>query len=82
MTSFTDSNKHYEVTPEHCTCPDFQYRQSKTGGKCKHQKMLIAEANRAMHFLLLMARFDIRSQAVIEAKRAAYWNYEMAIQAA
>ena len=81
MTSFTDSNKTYNVTPEHCTCPDFQYRQSKAGGKCRHQKMLIAVANRAMHFLLLKMKFDIRSQAVIEAKRANYYYYEMSLSA-
>jgi len=36
---------------------------------------------KAMAFLELKRRFDIRSQAVIEAKRAAWWRYEMALSA-
>lgn len=26
----------YQTTPESCTCPDFIFRKSKIGGKCKH----------------------------------------------
>lgn len=31
----------YETTHESCTCPDWQYRISKTGGQCKHQTALL-----------------------------------------
>ncbi len=79
--SFTDSTKSYETTEHDCTCGDWTYRGSKTGKPCKH---MIARAAalatvKAMAFLALKARYDIRSQAVIEAKRAAYYYYEMAL---
>ncbi len=76
--SFTDSTKSYETTPEHCTCPAKHFNPGK---QCKHQTALIHELNRATHFMLLKMKFDCRSQAVIEAKRAAYYYYEMAIAA-
>lgn len=82
VTSFTNPNKHYETTLEHCTCPDYQYRQSKIGGHCKHQQAIIIRlANRDTIFGLLKMKFDCRSQHVIEAKRAAYFYYEMALSA-
>ena len=31
-----DSGNIYEVTPHSCTCPHWQFRLSRTGGKCKH----------------------------------------------
>lgn len=31
----------YVTTHESCTCPDWQYRVSKNGGKCKHQAALL-----------------------------------------
>ena len=82
--SFTDKNKSYETTEHDCTCGDWTYRGSKTGKPCKH---MIARATAiatttAITFLELKRRFDIRSQAVIEAKRANYFYYEMAIEAA
>ena len=73
--SFT-SDKTYETTPESCTCPAKYYYPGK---QCKHQTALIHEINRATIFGLLKMKFDIRSQAVIEEKRANYWNFEMAI---
>ena len=76
--SFTDSTKSYETTPEHCTCPAKHFNPGK---QCKHQTALIHELNRVTHFLLLKMKFDIRSQAVIEAKRANYYRYELAIGA-
>ncbi len=75
--SFT-SDKTYETTPESCTCPAKYYYPAK---QCKHQTALIHELNRATHFMLLKALFDVRSQRVIEEKRAAYWTYELAIGA-
>jgi len=81
--SFTDSSKSYETTETGCTCGDWTYRGAKTGKPCKH--MIAIEAAtatiKAMAFLALKAKYDIRSQAVIEAKRAAYWNFEMQIAA-
>ncbi len=77
--SFTDETKSYETTPETCTCPAKYWNPNK---QCKHQTALIHELNRVTHFLLLKMKFDCRSQVVIEAKRAAYWNFEMSIQAA
>ncbi len=76
--SFTDSTKSYETTPEHCTCPAKHFHPDR---QCKHQTALIHALNRATHFLLLKMKFDIRSQVVIEAKRAAWWNFEMQIAA-
>ncbi len=76
LTSFTDQTKSYEVTPESCTCPAKYYYPGK---QCKHQTALIHEINRVTHFLLLKMKFDCRSQAVIEAKRANYYYYEMGI---
>lgn|SRR3990167_7897271 len=32
----SDGNKFYDVTSSSCTCPDYVYRQAKSGGKCKH----------------------------------------------
>ena len=78
ITSFTDTNKSYETTPETCSCPAKYWNPNK---QCKHQTALIHELNRVTHFLLLKMKYDIRSQAVIEAKRAAYWNFEMQIAA-
>jgi hypothetical protein len=69
--SFT-SDKTYETTPEHCTCFDFYFRQSKSGGKCKHQKALIRQINRAQMFLLLFARFDCRANGDEDTQRCYY----------
>ncbi len=74
--SFSDNTKVYEVTPTSCDCPAKYWNPNK---QCKHQTALIHELNRVTIFGLLKMKFDIRSQAVIEAKRAAYWNFEMAI---
>ena len=82
--SFTDSSKSYETTDHDCTCGDWTYRGARTGKPCKHmiaRETAIATV-KAMAFLELKRRFDIRSQAVIEAKRAAYYYYEMSIMAA
>ncbi len=81
--SFTDSTKSYETTDHDCTCGDWMYRGSKTGKPCKHMiaRFVAIEATRAVDFLDLKAKYDIRSQAVIEAKRANYWNFEMQIAA-
>ncbi len=81
--SFTDSSKSYETTDHDCTCGDWTYRGARTGKPCKHmiaRETAIATV-KAMAFLELKRRFDIRSQAVIEAKRAAWWRYEMALSA-
>ncbi len=78
LTSFTNQTKSYEVTPESCTCPAKYYYPGK---QCKHQTALIHELNRATHFMLLKVLFDVRSQRVIEEKRANYYRYEMAIGA-
>jgi hypothetical protein len=32
----SSKQKFYEVTHSSCTCPDYIYRQAKSGGKCKH----------------------------------------------
>lgn len=58
ITSFTDENKTYETTPEHCSCPDHQYRHH----ACKHMNALIHELNRAQKFLLLKTLFDVRNR--------------------
>ena len=81
IASFTDSTKSYETTDHDCTCGDFQYRGSKTGKPCKHMiaRFVAIEATKAVDFLELKAKFDIRSQAVIEEKRANYYYYEMAL---
>ena len=78
------TNKHYFLTIDEtghavdCSCPDRQYRHH----TCKHMKHFNAAYEQAIAFAALVALFDCRSQAVIEAKRAAYWNFEMSIQAA
>ncbi len=77
------SNKHYFLTIDEsghavdCSCPDHQYRRH----DCKHMKHYNAAFEQTVAFAALVALFDIRSQAVIEAKRAAYYYYEMAIAA-
>src|SRR5258707_15425686 len=76
--------KHYFLTIDEsghgvdCPSPDRQYRHH----ACKHMRNYNTAFEQAVAFAALMARFDCRSQAVIEAKRAAYWNFEMSIQAA
>ncbi len=75
--SFT-SDKTYETTPESCTCKSFEFGKGKL---CKHICLLRHELNRATHFMLLKVRFDVRSQRVIEEKRANYYRYELAIGA-
>ncbi len=77
IASFTDANKTYQTTANYCSCPDHQFRNR----QCKHQRALILELARAQMFLFLKAKFDVRSQAVIEEKRANYYRYEMAIGA-
>ena len=79
--SFTDSTKSYETTDHDCTCGDWMYRGSKTGNPCKHMiaRFVAIEATKAVAFLDLKAKYDIRSQAVIEEKRANYFYYEMMI---
>ncbi len=77
------SNKHYFLTIDEsghavdCSCPDRQYRHR----ACKHMTHYNTAFDQAVAFAALVALFDCRSQAVIEAKRAAYYYYEMAIAA-
>ena len=77
------SNKHYFLTIDEsghavdCTCPDHQYRQR----TCKHMRHYNEAFEQASAFNALRERFDVRSQRVIEAKRASYWNYEMTLSA-
>ena len=73
ITSFTDSTKTYETTPEHCSCPAKHFNPGK---QCKHQKALIAELNRAQRFLLLFARFDARANGDAVTHRC---NFEMSL---
>jgi len=78
------TNKHYFLTIDEtghavdCTCPDRLFHHH----TCKHMTHFNRAYETALTFMALLGQFDIRSQAVIEAKRAAYWNFEMAIQAA
>ncbi len=65
MTSFTDSTKTYNVTPTSCDCPDSTFRHH----QCKHQKMLIAETNKAQLFLSLKAKFDSRENGDLDTRR-------------
>ncbi len=58
ITSFTDPNKTYQTTPDFCDCPAKHFNP---GEQCKHQKALIRELNRAMHFYLLFILFDCRA---------------------
>ncbi len=75
------SNKHYFLTIDEtghavdCSCPDRIFRHH----TCKHMKHYNAAFEQAIAFAALVALFDCRSQAVIEAKRANYFYYEMAI---
>ncbi len=65
-----------------CTCGDQHFRCHVKGNpahQCKHMKHYNAAYEQAIAFAALVALFDCRSQAVIEAKRAAYWNFEMSI---
>ena len=75
ITSETDSRKHYFLTIDDessqavdCSCPDRIYRHR----TCKHMRALDTEVQRVTTFAALMRQYDIRSQAVREAKRAAY----------
>ena len=76
-------NKHYFLTIDEsghavdCSCPDRQFRHH----TCKHMTHFNQEVQKAIVFMALLGQFDCRSQAVIEAKRAAYWNFEMQIAA-
>jgi len=75
------SNKHYFLTIDEtghavdCTCPDRQYRHH----TCKHMTHFNRAFETALTFMALLGQFDVRSQALIEAKRAAWWNFEMQI---
>jgi len=71
--SFTDPQKTYETTPETCEC---QAKYFNPGQKCKHQKALIGEINRATFFLMLKARFDCRANGDEATHRI---NFEMAL---
>ena len=76
--SFTDPNKTYETTLESCQCGDFQFRQAKVGGKCKHQQALIIHlANRDTIFGLLKAKYDVRENGQEESRRC-YYEMQMA----
>ncbi len=84
------SNKHYFLTIDEdghatdCTCGDQHFRCHVKGNpahQCKHILHYNAAFALAIAFADLQALFDCRSQAVIEAKRAAYWNFEMQIAA-
>ncbi len=77
------SNKHYFLTIDEtghavdCSCPDCQYRHH----ACKHMTHFNRAFEQAITFMALLGQFDVRSQALIEAKRAAWWNFEMQIAA-
>ena len=79
--SATTINKSYSLTIESegeqvyaydCTCPDRYYR----GRFCKHIQAFNREFARAATFRSLWQQFDIRSESVKAAKRAAYLEYE------
>ncbi len=65
--SFTDSRKSYETTSTNCTCPDFQYRGSKTGKPCKH--MVAVKVAKAERFAALRNRYDYRLNGTLETRR-------------
>lgn len=65
-----------------CSCGDQHFRCHIAGNpahQCKHIKHYNAAFDLALAFAAEKARFDCRSQAVIEQKRAAYFYYEQAI---
>jgi len=70
--SMTTENKTYETTVTSCTCPDFQYRQAKIGGHCKHIQALRHEMNHATHFMLLRMKYDCRLNGDLETRRCYY----------
>lgn len=57
---------------ESCSCGDYTYRQAARGGQCKHIRVFNAQFAKTIAFQQLMTRFDMRSQVVREANRAAY----------
>lgn len=59
-----------------CSCGDRHFRHH----TCKHMSNFNREVNRAATFNALVSRFDIRSQAVRDAKRTAYINFEMTLE--
>lgn len=76
ITSFT-SDKKYETTLEHCSCPDYQYRRRQAGQACKHMQVLAQELNETIEqatvFLSLKAQYDVRElQRKASEQRAAY----------
>ncbi len=75
ITSFTDTNKSYETTPETCSCPAKRWNPNK---QCKHQTALIHELNRATIFGLLFIRFDCRANGDEVTHRC---NFELSIGA-
>lgn len=58
-----------------CTCKDRFYRQH----FCKHMTGFNRELDKAIIFQSLMNRFDMRSQAVREARYINYINFEMSM---
>ena len=84
------NDKHYTLTIDEtghavdCTCGDQHFRCHVKGNpahQCKHIKHYNTAFDQAITFMALLTQFDMRSQALIEAKRAAWWNFEMAIAA-
>ena len=84
------SNKHYFLTIDEtghavdCTCGDQHFRGLLAGNpahQCKHIKHYNAAYEQALDFMKLLASFDVRSEALAQAKRAAWWNFEMALSA-
>ncbi len=60
---------------------DCEYREHRTWTACPHMTLFETEVLRAEKFAALMRQYDVRSRVDIEAKRAAYWNYELSIGA-
>lgn len=47
----SSSDKIYTVTPTSCTCPNYVFRQRKTGGMCKHMiKVFYNKDNKSLGF--------------------------------
>lgn len=84
------SNKHYFLTIDEsghavdCTCGDQHFRCHVKGNpahQCKHIKHYNAAYEQAVAFMKLLASFDVRSEQLVQAKRAAWWSFELAIAA-
>ncbi len=77
-----DSGKKYFLSIENgratqCNCPDRLHRSWKPC--CKHMVSFNAEVEKAAAFQALMARFDVRSQAVREQEYTNYLNWQLSM---